>query len=92
MCFLKSNCDTHFRKTNLAHAELNPGVSELDRKATKVARVSLSQRRKLRKLQHISAGPETSEGDRLFALFVVAAVPDLMDGVAWKPKSCKMLG
>ncbi|CAK9098843.1 unnamed protein product [Durusdinium trenchii] len=25
-------------------------------------------------------GPETSEGDRLFALFVVAAVPDLMDG------------
>ena len=25
-------------------------------------------------------GPETAEGDRLFALFVVAAVPDLMDG------------
>eukprot|EP00435_Cladocopium_sp_Y103_P049391 s683_g14.t2 len=25
-------------------------------------------------------GPETPEGDRLFALFVVAAVPDLMDG------------
>lgn len=25
-------------------------------------------------------GPETTEGDRLFALFVVAAVPDLMDG------------
>ena len=28
-------------------------------------------------------GPETTEGDRLFALFVVAAVPDLMDGDAW---------
>ena len=28
-------------------------------------------------------GPETPEGDRLFALFVVAAVPDLMDGDAW---------
>ena len=28
-------------------------------------------------------GPETAEGDRLFALFVVAVCPDLMDGDAW---------